>query len=158
MSIPRSLVVVAGAFSRAPHSPDHGAERNSRRRTADHSYHDAQGYISAPPQHAHTHQHRHHEKHHRGQHHGACKPCAHPSPHRLCPRLCNEPDPLRRRAVTQKTALRRCAPLAYYSWAKASRSWFSCSSGKFVEMISKSYAFSSSTTLSTAVTVQSAPM
>jgi hypothetical protein len=27
---------------------------------------------------------------------------------------------------------------SYYSWAKASRSWFSCSSGRLVEMISKS--------------------
>src|SRR5829696_1882122 len=41
--------------------------------------------------------------------------------------------------------------LLYYSCAKASRSCFSCSSGRLVEMISKSYAFSSSTTLSTAV-------
>src|SRR5215207_5971596 len=38
-----------------------------------------------------------------------------------------------------------------YSWAKASRSCFSCSSGRLVEMISKSYCFNSSTTLSTAV-------
>src|SRR5215207_8883032 len=42
-------------------------------------------------------------------------------------------------------------PLVYYSWAKASRSWFSCSSGRLVEMTSKSYCLSSSTTLSTAV-------
>ena len=40
---------------------------------------------------------------------------------------------------------------SYYSWAKASRSLFSCSSGKFVEMISKSYCLSSSITLSGAV-------
>src|SRR5918994_6809892 len=46
------------------------------------SYHDAQGYVSAPPQHAHAHQHRHHEKRHRGQHHGAREPCAHPTPYR----------------------------------------------------------------------------
>src|SRR5215208_589400 len=43
------------------------------------------------------------------------------------------------------------SPLRYYSCAKASRSCFSCSSGRLVEMISKSYCFSSSTTLSTAV-------
>src|SRR5215218_7581026 len=42
-------------------------------------------------------------------------------------------------------------PLVYYSWAKASRSWFSCSSGRLVEMTSKSYCLSSSTTLSSAV-------
>src|ERR671911_2705021 len=41
--------------------------------------------------------------------------------------------------------------LLYYSWAKASRSWFSCSSGRLVEMISKSYCLSSSITLSGAV-------
>src|SRR5918995_4793339 len=41
--------------------------------------------------------------------------------------------------------------LLYYSCAKASRSCCSCSSGRLVEMISKSYAFSSSTTLSGAV-------
>src|SRR5215212_5322350 len=89
VSISRSLVFVAGAFRRSPHSPDNGTERESRRRTADHSCHDAHGHITAPPQHAHTHEHRHHEKHHRGQHHGACEPCAHPSPHRLpTPPLC----------------------------------------------------------------------
>src|SRR5829696_1252671 len=38
-----------------------------------------------------------------------------------------------------------------YSWAKASRNFCSCSSGRLVEMISKSYAFNSSTTLSGAV-------
>ena len=38
----------------SPHGPDNGAERKSRRRTADPSYHDAQGYITAPPQNAHT--------------------------------------------------------------------------------------------------------
>ena len=41
--------------------------------------------------------------------------------------------------------------LLYYSWAKASRSCFSCSSGRLVEMISKSYCLSSSITLSGAV-------
>src|SRR5215212_10487682 len=41
--------------------------------------------------------------------------------------------------------------LVYYSCAKASRSWFSCSSGRLVEMISKSYCLSSSITLSGAV-------
>ena len=41
--------------------------------------------------------------------------------------------------------------LYYSSWAKASRSCFSCSSGRLVEMISKSYCFSSSITLSGAV-------
>src|SRR5215216_7901000 len=39
----------------------------------------------------------------------------------------------------------------YYSCAKASRSCFSCSSGRLVEMISKSYCLSSSITLSGAV-------
>src|ERR687898_176770 len=41
--------------------------------------------------------------------------------------------------------------LLYYSWAKASRSCFSCSSGRLVEMISKLYCLSSSMTLSGAV-------
>jgi hypothetical protein len=41
--------------------------------------------------------------------------------------------------------------LVYYFWAKAPRSLFSCSSGRFVEMISKSYCLSSSITLSGAV-------
>jgi hypothetical protein len=54
-------VFVAGASLRSPHGPDNGAERKSRRRTADPSYQDAHGYIAAPPQHAHTHQHRHYE-------------------------------------------------------------------------------------------------
>src|SRR5215210_9028216 len=61
VSIPKSLVFAAGAFPRSPHGPDNGAERKSPHRTADHSYHDAPGYITAPPQHAHTHEHRHHE-------------------------------------------------------------------------------------------------
>jgi hypothetical protein len=51
MSIPRSIVFVAGAFIRSPGSPAHSAGCNSRRRTTDHSYHDASGYISGPPQH-----------------------------------------------------------------------------------------------------------
>src|SRR5918998_665970 len=38
-----------------------------------------------------------------------------------------------------------------YSWAKASRSWLSCSSGRLVEIISKSYCLSSSAILSNAV-------
>src|ERR671912_2446342 len=44
----------------------------------------------------------------------------------------------------------------YYSWAKASRSFCSCSSGRLVEMISKSYCLSSSTTLSTVAPLVSA--
>jgi hypothetical protein len=51
MSIPRSIVFVAGAFTRSPDGPAHSAGRNSRRRTTDHSYQDASGYISGPPQH-----------------------------------------------------------------------------------------------------------
>src|SRR5215204_4115675 len=78
MSIPRSLVVVAGAFSRAPHGPDNGAECESRRRTADHSYH------------------------------GAREPCAHPSPHRLRTSLWwARPSPPQS-GHSQITALRRC--------------------------------------------------
>src|SRR5829696_6763754 len=42
-------------------------------------------------------------------------------------------------------------PLVYYSCAKASRNFFSCSSGRLVEMTSKSYCLSSSITLSGAV-------
>src|SRR5215210_1509940 len=53
-------------------------------------------------------------------------------------------------AVRLVTAPEQGRPTTY-SWAKASRSCFSCSSGRLVEIISKSYAFSSSTTLSTAV-------
>src|SRR5215208_8323455 len=46
----------------------------------------------------------------------------------------------------------RSTALSHYpSCAKASRSLFSCSWGRFVEMISKSYAFSSSMILSGAV-------
>src|SRR5215208_8510368 len=50
----------------------------------------------------------------------------------------------------------RCASISllyYYSWAKASRSCRSCSSGRLVEMISKSYCLSSSITLSGACVV-----
>src|SRR5215218_7191290 len=61
--------------------------------------------------------------------------------------------PIRPGAVNPLTAPRPSRSLlpTTYSWAKASRSCFSCSSGRLVEMISKSYCFSSSTTLSTAV-------
>src|SRR5215203_3344956 len=67
------------------------------------------------------------------------------------------PTPLRRcsaeRSLTDnRSADRLCAPLAYYySWAKASRNCLSCSSGRLVEMISKSYSLSSSMTLSGAL-------
>src|SRR5215203_3835757 len=57
--------------------------------------------------------------------------------------------PIRPGVVNPLTAPGQSCPC--YSWAKASRSWFSCSFGRLVEMISKSYAFSSSTTLSGAV-------
>jgi hypothetical protein len=49
MSIPRSLMFVAGAFIRSPDDPAHSAGRNSRRRTTDYSYQDTSGYISGPP-------------------------------------------------------------------------------------------------------------
>ena len=49
MSIPRSLVFVAGAFTRSPDGHARSAGRNCRRRTTDHSYQDASGYISGPP-------------------------------------------------------------------------------------------------------------
>src|SRR5215211_9137079 len=68
--------------------------------------------------------------------------------------VCLQPSlPIRLEAVNPLTAPRPSRSLlpTTYSWAKASRSLCSCSSGRLVEMISKSYAFSSSTTLSTAV-------
>jgi hypothetical protein len=54
LSIPRSLVFVAGAFFRSPHGLDNGAERKSPRCTTEHSYQDASGYITAPPQNTYT--------------------------------------------------------------------------------------------------------
>src|SRR5215211_6321487 len=68
--------------------------------------------------------------------------------------VCLQPSlRIRLEAVNPLTAPRPSRSLlpTTYSWAKASRICFSCSSGRLVEMISKSYAFSSSTTLSTAV-------
>src|SRR5215213_10976352 len=151
VSIPKALVFAAGAFPRSPHGPDNGAERKSPHRTADHSYYDAQGYITAPPQHAHTHEHRHHEKHHRGQHHGAREPCAHPSPQRLRTSLrCARPSSLQSGFLSDRSAAMSLV-YSYYSWAKASRNFCSCSSGRLVEMISKLYCLSSSITLSGAV-------
>src|SRR5215216_3023350 len=148
VSIRRSLVFVAGAFPRSPHGPENSAERNSRRRTTDYSYQGASGYITAPPQNTYTHEHRHYEKSYRGQHHGAREPCAHPSPHRLRTSLrCARPSSLQSGHSENRSA----AMSLYYSWAKASRNFCSCSSGRLVEMISKSYCLSSSITLSGAV-------
>ena len=68
-----------------------------------------------------------------------------------CLRLCGAPNPLplqSGRSDNRSAAM----SLLYYSCAKASRSLFSCSSGRLVEMISKSYCFSSSMILSGAIT------
>jgi hypothetical protein len=151
VSIRRSLVFVAGAFPRSPHGPENSAERNSRCRTTDDSYQGASGYITAPPQNTYTHEHRHYEKCYRGQHHGAREPCAHPSPHRLRTSLrCAQPSSLQSGFLSDRSASISLV-YSYYSWAKASRNLCSCSSGRLVEMISKSYCLSSSITLSGAV-------
>src|SRR5829696_4440711 len=63
--------------------------------------------------------------------------------------------PSRSGAVRSVTAPEQGGPTAY-SGAKASRNCFSCSSGRLVEMISKSYCLSSSTTLSTVAPLVSA--
>ena len=52
--------------------------------------------------------------------------------------LCDEPDPLRCRAVDRMRPPRIDDARLPYSSPNASRSWFSCSSGRLVEMISKS--------------------
>jgi hypothetical protein len=73
----------------------------------------------------------------------------------VCVRPCDYASVRRPTLFTAERSLRydrsAAMSLVYYSWAKASRNLFSCSSGRLVEMISKSYCFSSSITLSGAV-------
>src|ERR687898_262572 len=149
MSSPRSLGFVAGAFPRSPHGRDNSADRKSRRRTTNYSYRGASDHITGPPQHTQTHEHRHYEEHYRGQHHGACDPCAHPSPPLAA--YASEMSQTLFAAERLSVSDRSAAISLYYSCAKASRNFCSCSSGRLVEMISKSYCFNSSTTLSGAV-------
>src|ERR687897_1673078 len=149
MSSPRSLVFVAGAFPRSSHGRDNSADRKSRRRTTNYSYRGASDHITGPPQHTQTHEHRHYEEHYRGQHHGACDPCAHPSPPLAA--YASEMSQTLFAAERLSVSDRSAAISLYYSCAKASRNFCSCSSGRLVEMISKSYCFNSSMTLSGAV-------
>src|ERR687889_1173552 len=72
LSLPRTLVFVAGAFS--PSSvPAHGSDRKDRHRSTDHPDQDASGAVTGPPQHTQAHEQRNRDKHHDGQEYGGCE-------------------------------------------------------------------------------------